>query len=58
MSFESGNLGFTVSAVSISESMFLTVATTADPTINGKIGTYKMALSTYTVGADNPVKIL
>ena len=58
MSDESNNLGFAVSAVSISKSMFLTAATTIPPTKIGNVGVYKMQLATYTMGARNPVKVL
>ena len=58
MSDESGNLDLARNAVSISESMFLTIAATSPPTIIGNIGTFKMNLATYTMGARNPVIIL
>ena len=58
MSEDSGNLFFASSAVSISESMFLTVACTSPPTMIGNVGDHKINLATYTMGARNPVKIL
>ena len=57
MSEESGNL-FTTSAVSISESTFLTVADASPPTMIGNVKVHQMKLATYTMGARNPVKIL
>ena len=58
MSEESGNLNIAINAVSISESIFLTVTATSPPTIIGDIGEFKMKLATYTMCARNPVKIL